>query len=123
MPAKRETFDLPSRTFEPGTVIFRQGDAGRRTAYMVHEGNVEIRRRVGGVDRKLRALAPGDLLGEVALFRNAPHSATAIALDRVTLLTIAGDKLERMVRASPDLALALIRQLARMAAGAGAERS
>ena len=89
---------------------------------MVHEGNVEIRRRVGGVDRKLRTLTSGDLLGEVALFRNAPHSATATALDRVTLLTIAGDKLERMVRASPGLALALIRQLARMAAGAGAER-
>jgi CRP/FNR family cyclic AMP-dependent transcriptional regulator len=116
----RKTFDLPSRTYEPGAVIFRQGDAAGRTAYMIHEGRVEIRRRVGGVERKLRALAPGDLLGEVALFRNAPHSATAIALDRVTLLTIAGDRLERMILASPGLALALIRQLARMAAGADA---
>ena len=89
---------------------------------MVHRGNVEIRHRIGGVERKLRALGPGDLLGEVAFFRNAPHSATAVALNRVTLLTIAGDRLERMVRDSPDLALALIRQLARMAAGAGAER-
>jgi CRP/FNR family transcriptional regulator, cyclic AMP receptor protein len=118
----RKTFDLPSMTFAPGAVIFRQGDPGGRTAYMVHEGRVEVRRRVGGVERKLRSLAPGDLLGEVALFRNAPHSATAVALDRVTLLTIAGERLERMILASPGLALALIRQLARMAAGADAGR-
>jgi len=33
-----------------------------------------------------------DLLGEVALFRDAPHSATAIALERVTLIVIASDR-------------------------------
>ena len=119
----REHFDLPSRALETGEVIFRQGDASAGKAYLVHEGRVEIRKRVDGVERVLRALAPGDLLGEVALFRDAPHSATAIALERVVLLEIRADRLESMVRASPGLALALIRELARMAAGgnAGAE--
>jgi len=40
----------------------------------------------------LRSLVRGDLLGEVALFRDAPHSATAIALERVTLIAIASDR-------------------------------
>jgi len=65
----------------------------------------------------LRTLGKGDLLGEVALFRGGPHSATAVALETVTLLVIPANRLEEMVRANPDLALALIRQLARMAAG------
>jgi len=109
--------DLPSQTFAPGEVIFRQGDSPTGHAYMVHEGSVEVRRMVDGEDRVLRTLARGDLLGEIALFRKAPHSATAIALEPTTLLVIAADQLEEMVKTNSSLALALIRQLARMAAG------
>ena len=112
-----EPLELPSRTYPPGAVIFRQGDASNGEAYLVHEGNVEVRKRVGDAERTLRRLRKGDLLGEVALFRDAAHSATAVATDDVTLLVISDDQLEQMVRTSPSLALALIRQLARMAAG------
>ena len=80
--------DLPSQTFAPGEVIFRQGDSPTGEAYLVHEGSVEVRRTVDGEDRVLRTLAKGDLLGEVALFREAPHSATAVALEPTTLLVI-----------------------------------
>jgi CRP/FNR family cyclic AMP-dependent transcriptional regulator len=109
--------DVPIRTFTRGDVIFRQGDDGTGECFLVHEGRVEVRKRVDGEERTLRILAHGDLLGEVALFREAPHSATALALERVTLLVIPANRLENMVRTHPDLAIALIRQLARMAAG------
>jgi CRP-like cAMP-binding protein len=106
-----------SRTFLPGDVIFRQDDAANGEAYLVHAGTVEVRRRVDGEERVLRTLGKGDLLGEVALFRAAPHSATAVATEPVTVLVIPADRLEDMIRANPGLAIALIRQLARMAAG------
>jgi CRP/FNR family transcriptional regulator, cyclic AMP receptor protein len=109
--------DVPFRTFKRGEVIFRQGDDGSGECYLVHEGKVEVRRAVDSVERVLRTLVKGDLLGEVALFRDAPHSATAVAAERVTLLVISADRLEYMVRTHPGLAIALIRQLARMAAG------
>jgi CRP/FNR family transcriptional regulator, cyclic AMP receptor protein len=112
-----EPHELPSRTYPPGAVIFRQGDTSNGEAYLVHEGQVEVRKRVGDAERMLRRLRKGDLLGEVALFRAGAHSATAVATDEVTLLVISDDQLEHMVRTSPSLALALIRQLARMAAG------
>ena len=99
-------------------MIFRQGDPMQGEAYMVHEGTVEARRSVDGEERLLRTLGKGDLLGEVAFFRKAPHSVTALAVDRVTLHVIAADRLDRMVRGNPDLAVALIRQLAQMAADA-----
>lgn len=108
-----------SRSFDKGQVLFRQGDDAKGEAYLVHEGAVEVRRVDDGEERVLRTLAKGDLLGEVALFRNAPHSATAIALEPVTVLVIPEERLEEMVRTNPLLALALIRQLARMAAGEG----
>ena len=106
---------FPSKTFQPGEVIFRQGDLSRSEAYLIDEGRVEVRRQGGEHERVLRTLVRGDLLGEVALFRDAPHSATAVALERVTLIVIPSDRLENIVRTRPGLALALIRQLARMA--------
>jgi len=107
---------LRARTFEQGDVIFRQGDPVTEEAYLVHSGTVEVKRDIDGEERVLRTLGVGDLLGEVALFRQGPHSATAVAMTQVVLLVIAADRLEQIVRTSPDLALALIRQLARMAA-------
>lgn len=107
----------PRRTFRAGEVIFRQGDAAKGEAYLVHAGTVEVRKSIDGEERVLRTLGKGDLLGEVALFRAAPHSATAVATESVTVLVIPADRLEEMVRANPRLAMALIRQLARMAAG------
>lgn len=114
--AGRRIAGMQSRTFEPAEVIFRQGDDGKREAYLVHEGKIEVRRRTADGERVLRTLAKGDLLGEVALFSDAPHSATALAIDRVTLLVVPADRLENIVRTKPNLAIAIIRQLARMAA-------
>jgi CRP-like cAMP-binding protein len=108
---------MESRTFNAGDVIFRQGDASDGEAYQVQEGAVEVRKSEDGEERILRRLGKGDLLGEVALFRSGPHSATAIATEPVTALVILEHRLEELVRANPELALALIRQLAGMAAG------
>ena len=112
-----QTGDIPTKTFEPGDVIFREGDESKSEAYLVHEGTVEARRRVDGEERVLNTLGKGDLLGEVALFGDAPHSVTAIAVEHVTLLVIPAHRLESMVRTNPELAIQVIRSLARMAAG------
>jgi CRP-like cAMP-binding protein len=112
----RRIAGLPSRIFGAGEVIFRQGDPGSREAYVVHAGRVEVRRDTPVGPRILRTLARGDLLGEVALWSDAPHSATATALEPVTLLVLPASRLEDIVRTQPNLAIAIIRQLARMAA-------
>ena len=114
---EKQIADLPNETFEAGEVIFREGDDSKSEAYLVHKGAVEVRRRVDGEERVLNTLGKGDLLGEVALFRDGPHSVTAVAIDQVTLIPISAHRLEGMILANPKLAIELIRQLARMAAG------
>jgi len=110
----RQIAEIPTRTFESGAVIFREGDGAKNEAFMVHRGRVEFRKQIGGEQRLLRTLGKGELIGHIALFRNAPRSATAIAADAVTLMVIPANRLDHLVRANPALALALIRDLAAM---------
>jgi CRP/FNR family transcriptional regulator len=108
----RQIGEIPTRTFKPGEVIFREGDDAKGEAFLVHIGSVEIRKVVGGEDQLLNTLTKGSLLGDFALFRNAPRSATAIAADNVTLMVIPANRLDHMVRSNPALAMAIIRDLA-----------
>jgi len=109
----RQIQEVPTRTFQPGDVIFREGDDAKGEAFMVHLGRVEIRKQIGGEERLLNTLAKGGLLGHLALFRSAPRSATAIAAEAVTLMVIPANRLDHLVRANPALAVALIRDLAK----------
>jgi CRP/FNR family cyclic AMP-dependent transcriptional regulator len=110
----RQIGEMPTKSFKPGEFIFREGDDAKGEAFMVQDGKVEIRRHFGAEDRVLRVLGKGDLLGELALFRNnAPRSANAVAAEPVTLLLIPSNRLEHLVRSNPALAIALIKQLAK----------
>ena len=108
----RQIGEVPTRTFNPGDVIFREGDDPKGEAFLVHIGRVEIRKLMAGEERLLAVLKKGELLGELALFRNAPRSATAIAAEPVTLMVIPANRLDHMVRSNPALAVAMIRDLA-----------
>ena len=107
----RPSGETPSRTFKAGEVIFKEGDDAKSEAFLVHEGKVEVRKNLGGEEKVLRVLGKGELLGEFALFTNAPRSATALAADAVTLLLIPANRLDAMVRTNPALAMAIIKDL------------
>jgi CRP/FNR family cyclic AMP-dependent transcriptional regulator len=104
--------DVPTRSYAAGDVIFREGDEATGEAYLVHEGRLEIRKQFGSEERVLRVVGKGELLGELALFRNAPRSATAVAAEPAVLIVIPSSRLDALVRTNPTLALALIKQLA-----------
>ena len=105
----RQSGEVPSRTFKAGDVIFKEGDDAKSEAFLVHEGKVEIRKQFGAEERLLGVLGKGELLGELALFRNAPRSATAIAAEPVTLLLIPAHRLDTLMRVNPLLAMAMVR--------------
>jgi len=107
----RQIGDIPTRTFNPGDVIFKEGDDPKGEAFIVHIGTVEIKKLVAGEQRLLNTVGKGSLLGEFGLFRDAPRSATAIATDAVTLMVISGNRLDHMVRSNPALAAAIIKDL------------
>ena len=98
--------------FEPGEVIFREGEEGAH-AYLLEEGRVRLIKRVRGVERSLMMLKSGDLFGESALLTSAARSSTAIALTAGVALALDQATLQHLLENNPVVASRLVKQLVR----------
>ena len=120
----RQIGDIPTRTFNPGDVIFREGDDPHGEAYVVHSGVVEIRRRFDGTERVLATLGEGELFGQMALFRESgTRSAGAVAQTDVDLLVIKAERLDWLIHNRPQLTKEILRQLSEMVVATDAGRA
>lgn len=70
----------------PGDVVIREGDPGDRF-YVIDRGEVEVTTRGTAIGRR-RA---GDYVGEIALLRDVPRTATVTAVTAVTMYALDRD--------------------------------
>lgn len=69
---------LKEQTLPKGAVVFSEGELGR-TMFVLHEGEVEIRRKNSeGAAVPIVRLGPGECFGEMALVELEPRSATVV---------------------------------------------
>lgn len=80
-----------------GDVLIREGDVGDRF-YVIVEGDVSI--VIGGEDRGVRHA--GSYVGEIALLRNVPRTATVTALTPLRLLALERDAFLAAVTGHPQ---------------------
>lgn len=103
---------LQRRTLEAGEALFREGDPGDRM-YVVARGAISIMiRGPGGTDSRVATVAPGAIIGEMALIDGHPRSATATADEPSVVWGLARTDLEALVVSDPALATAVWRNLA-----------
>lgn len=69
---------LAPRSFEPGEVLMRKGEPGDHYL-LIEKGEVDV----GDDGRLFATLGPGDGIGEIALLRRVPRTATATARTHV----------------------------------------
>ncbi|NUP04740.1 MAG: Crp/Fnr family transcriptional regulator [Polyangiaceae bacterium] len=100
------------REFLPGDVLFREGELGE-VMYVIQSGAVRISKNVGGQDKLLAILGPGEFFGEMALLNGKPRTATATVMDPTRCLVIDSRKLEEMVAKNAEISLRLIKKLAK----------
>ena len=81
--------------------------------YVIQAGVVQILKRVGGQDRPLATLGKGEFVGEMAILNGRPRTATALVLERARCLVIDAATLEQMLTTNAEIALRLVKKLAR----------
>jgi CRP/FNR family cyclic AMP-dependent transcriptional regulator len=100
------------RDFSAGEVLFREGERGDEM-YVIQSGLVRIAKRVGSGYRSLATLGRGEFIGEMAILNGRPRSATALVLEDARCLVIGAATLEQMLSANTEIALRLVKKLAR----------
>ncbi|HKP85187.1 MAG TPA: FAD-dependent oxidoreductase [Blastocatellia bacterium] len=69
------TMGITNEHFEPGEVVFHQGDLGDRI-YIVVSGKADVVREENGKEIKLATVSAGEYFGEMALLKQSTRSAT-----------------------------------------------
>lgn len=101
---------MGNKRYDPGEVIYREGDPAR-AIYVIESGAVEVSRRVGGKPVRLSVFGKGDIFGETGVIRNTPHSTTMTALDAVSLFTVAREDFLASFNEDNPFSLPLLRML------------
>ncbi len=97
--------------YEPGTLLFREGDPGG-VMYVIQSGQIEISREIGQRHQVLAVLSAGEFFGEMAIINDRPRSATARVKERARLLVIDSRTFENMLHRKTEIAVRLIKSLA-----------
>lgn len=100
------------REYQPGEVLFREGESGE-VMFVIQSGAVRITKEVGGEAKSLAVLGPGEFLGEMAILNGKPRTATATVVETTRCLVIEAKTLESMVARNAEIALRLIKKLAK----------
>jgi CRP/FNR family transcriptional regulator len=101
------------RTFEPGQVVFREGDASD-TCYIVRDGHARAVRTHGdGRTITLARFGPGDIFGELAMFEDELRSATVEAVEPTSAVAVLGPDMRRLMVEHPGISQRLVIALGR----------
>jgi len=106
--------EMRERSFPKGSTVVREGRAGSGYMYVIREGQVSVSKlSKDGRETILDFLGVGDFFGEMALLDGEPRSASVRTLCESRMLVLSEAALLKALRGSPELALALIRELSR----------
>lgn len=105
-------FDRFGREYQAGDVLFNEGESGAEM-FVIQSGAVRITKAVSGEQKVLATLGPGEFVGEMAILNSKPRAATATIVEPTRCLVIEARMLETMVSRNGEVAIRLIKKLAK----------
>jgi len=99
------------KSFAKGTVLFREGDLGREM-FIVQQGKVQVRKRVGSAEEVLAELSVGEFFGEMALLIGQDRSATVEVIEDSRLLIISPETFASLLKSDIEIALKMLKKMA-----------
>ncbi len=100
-------FNKFGKQYNTGEIIFCEFEPGN-SFYLVHTGRVKISKVVKDKEKTMDILSVGDIFGEMAILEEQPRSATATAIEPVTVLHFDRDNFVSMMMSQPQLAFKLL---------------
>jgi aspartate ammonia-lyase len=102
--------------YERDMLIFTE-HSPRKKLYMIYEGEVELFKKTSfGEEKRLSFFRKYDFLGEGALMDNYPHSVSARALLKTTVLFISREKFETLTSQKSGIAIKMLSNAAQIIA-------
>ena len=95
-----------AQAFPAGATLFAAGTSGE-VMYVVIEGEVEVRVQ----NKVVEVLGPGEIVGEMALIKPQPRTATVMARSTCRLVPIDEQRFLYLVSATPFFSLHVLRVL------------
>lgn len=105
-------FSKYGRSAKAGEVLFTEGEAGAEM-FVVRSGQVRVFVGHEGAEKTLALLGAGEFIGEMSLLTGQPRTATAVVEKDAELVVVGGRVLEEMIVQNTEIALRLVRKLAR----------
>jgi CRP/FNR family cyclic AMP-dependent transcriptional regulator len=99
------------KSFPKGTVLFREGDLGR-DMFIVQQGKVQVKKRVGSTEEILAELSAGEFFGEMALLIGLDRSATVEVIENSKLLVISPETFASLLKSDIEIALKMLKKMA-----------
>ncbi len=113
-------FKLFGKEFPAGSVLTKEGDTGDEM-FIIQSGKVKIVKNIGGQEKLLAVLGPGDFFGEMAILLQEPRSADAVVDEDAKILVIKSDTFKEMIKANPEIAYKIMKKLAKRIKDANAQ--
>jgi CRP-like cAMP-binding protein len=99
-------------TFAANQVLFNQGDIGD-AAYVIIDGQAEVVVQTPNGPLTVAKVGKNAFVGEIAILIDVPRTATIKASTRLETLKISKDLFFRLVKEFPEMAVEIMRELAR----------
>ncbi len=99
--------------YEPKQIVFAEGDLGD-AVYLLKTGHVRLYRLTeDGKELTLAILGPGDVFGELALFKQARRQTFAEALENSHICAASVDDFTRLMSHKPQLTMMVASEIAK----------
>ncbi len=96
--------------FAPGDFLLKQGDV-EDSAFILDSGSVKIVMKEEGHEQVLGVAVGGEVVGELALFEDAPRSANVVAVEHVRARKVSRARLAEWMRSDPAASMPFLKAI------------
>lgn len=97
--------------FQPGDKVYEIGEPSK-AVYFVLSGKVSVQRSDANLTMEVGQFGPGAIFGEIGVLLGRVRVVTVVALEQCEMLKLDGRVFVEVLNQVPDVALALVRELA-----------